>query len=186
MKPAEAVRAFVLITSVVLGQPDSASAQVEPSAPATPRQYVRCTAFDLVESPSRAPQDKNCPSTALFRDPREPLLPVRACKESPPSESDACSSAFLADSDERLNTVYREARAKLLLTNKPRERQLVVAQREWLRFRAAHCDEQSFKWGKTKSVQGDTFHYRACLDLENIRRTHYLEVIVLGRPASTS
>ena len=186
MKSSAAIRAFVLIASVMSEQPGLAYAQVEPSAPATPRQYVRCTAFDLVESPGRAPQDKNCPSTALFRDPREPLLPVRVCKESLPSEMDACSSAFLADSDERLNTVYREARAKLLLTNKPRERQLVVAQRQWLRFRAAHCDEQSYKHGRTKSVQGDTFHYRACLDLENIRRTHYLEIIVLGRPASTS
>lgn len=181
MKPSDGVRAFVLITSIVLGQSELASAQVELSAPATPSQYVRCTAFDLVESPGHPPQDKNCPNTALFRNQAEPVLPMRVCKESPPSEFDACSRAFLAESDKRLNVAYQAARVKLLPSNKQREHHLVLAQRQWLRFRAAHCDEESYKRGETKTIQRETFFYRACLDRENIRRAHYIETAILGR-----
>lgn len=183
MKTFHGLRAVLVAVSAVLGGTEAVIAQ-DQSAPSTPLQYIRCTAFDLVETPGRPPQDKNCPTTALFRDPREPRLPTRVCKEGTPEEERACSDAFLAETEARLNAVYREARTKLQSTGTQRERQLLLAQRQWIRFRTAHCDEQIYAYAQTKSPQRDSFLYRACLDQEAVRRIYYLETQVLGRPAS--
>ncbi len=183
MKTSRSIRAIILAAYVILGETGAVAAQ-DQLPPSPQMQYLRCTAFDLVETSGQPPQDKNCPTTALFRDPREPRLPTRVCRANTLDEERACSEAFLAATEVRLNTVYREAQTKLQSAGTQRARQLLLSQRQWIRFRAAHCDEQSFAHGETKTPQRDTFSYRACLDLEAVRRTYYLEINVLGRPAS--
>jgi len=108
---------------------------------------------------------------ALLRDVRDAPIPVRVC----PSDRGAqCAREFYKLADEQLNVVYMATRKRLQSAGQVREEEnLVRAQRAWVKFRDAHC---TYAGGFMSAETGlNSFYGIACMEVETIRRTYYLQ-----------
>ncbi|WP_082605608.1 lysozyme inhibitor LprI family protein [Curvibacter sp. PAE-UM] len=107
----------------------------------------------------------------LLRDIRDAPIPVRVCPEATAVQ---CASEFYKLADDQLNVVYSAARKQLKSHGQLHEEQnLVRAQRAWIQFRDAHCTYAGEKMAQGTGL--NSFHAIACMEVETIRRTYYLQ-----------
>jgi len=107
----------------------------------------------------------------VLRDSRDAPIPVRVC---PTATAVQCATEYYKLADDQLNVVYLAVRKRLQsLGLTLQEENLVQAQRAWIRFRDAHCTYVGdyAEPGKGK----DAFFGIACMEVETIRRTFYLQ-----------
>jgi uncharacterized protein YecT (DUF1311 family) len=107
----------------------------------------------------------------MQRDIRDAPIPVRAC----PSETAVqCATEYFQLADRQLNLVYSAARKRLLELGLDRQEYILVkAQRRWIEFRDAHCAYAGeYMEPETGLV---SFYAIACMEVETIRRTYYLQ-----------
>jgi uncharacterized protein YecT (DUF1311 family) len=107
----------------------------------------------------------------MLRDSRDAPIPTRVC---PAETAVQCATEFYQLADDQLNVVYSAARKRLKALGLTREeRNLVKAQRAWIKFRDAHC---TYAGEYMEPNSGATsFFAIACMELETIRRTYYLQ-----------
>ena len=107
----------------------------------------------------------------LQRDVRDAPLPTRVC---PSDTAVQCATEFYKLADDQLNVVYSAARSRLKALGLTREEHnLVRAQRTWVQFRNAHCTYAGEYM--TPGTGLKSFFAIACMEVETIRRTYYLQ-----------